>query len=169
MILAIPPQPCMDFHGHSEYGELANENTLDRYKRNAQYIRDFQDGSSFMRRVVALQEAQNKLTNLLHLRSDWNSFGAEAPTESTVAVARHILRRLVWSDLVPDGIVPSAEGGVAFCFVRGNKYADIECLNSGEVLAVKTTRNEQPTVWALDESSNAVDSTAQSISTYLAS
>ena len=49
--------------------------------------------------------------------------------------------------LVPTRIVPSAEGGIAVCFVHGDRYADLECLNSGEILAVTYRGVAEPLVW----------------------
>ena len=45
--------------------------------------------------------------------------------------------------------IPSAEGGVGITFVAGDKYADIEFLNSEEILAVTSEGQERPTVWEL--------------------
>ena len=139
---------------------------MSRYILNEKDIITSREGSSYIRRMLALREARQKLQNLLYLSADWNTFGAESPAELAVRTAGSILESLVRNNLIPDGILASAEGGVAICFVRDNKYADIECLNSGEILAVKSTRHERPYVWTLDEGSIDSDFAAQSISEY---
>jgi hypothetical protein len=54
----------------------------------------------------------------------------------------------------------SVEGGVAISFQRGDLYADIEFLNSGEVLAVTSDRITPPVVWQV---SNSVDSMTEAL------
>jgi hypothetical protein len=56
--------------------------------------------------------------------------------------------------LLPSKVVASAEGGVAICFASQEKYADVECLNSGAILAVKSRRGGLPEVWEVPQSDN---------------
>jgi hypothetical protein len=72
------------------------------------------------------------------------------------------------NSVVPDAVLSSAEGGVAICFVRDGKYADVECLNTGEVLAVKYSRDENPRAWSVENTRNGVLQLAHSITAYLA-
>lgn len=75
---------------------------------------------------------------------------AEPPTIEARNWTWLVIQQLVEDGLVPSKVVASAEGGIAVCFVSGNKYADIECLNSGEILGVLTNKRDRPTVWEIE-------------------
>jgi hypothetical protein len=75
--------------------------------------------------------------------------GTEPPSPAVLAVARLILRQLETEALEPTKVVASVEGGAGLCFVDGDKYADIECLNSGEILGVVSNRRDRPAVWKI--------------------
>jgi len=167
MIVAAPPQPATHMNC-SFYGELADDEVMARYRKNEIEILASREGSSFLRQMLLMWRMQERLSAVAAVSQDWDTFGSEAPNRDAVLAAGNILKSLIRSDVVPDAILPSAEGGVAICFVRGNRYADIECLNSGEILAVTSTRHERPYVWNLDQDSIATDSAARAISTYLA-
>lgn len=79
--------------------------------------------------------------------------GAQAPSVSVVDDARDILGIIKMNGLLPTRVVASAENGVAICFVRGDDYSDIECLNTGEILAVTSNRHDRPTVWEIGAAS----------------
>jgi hypothetical protein len=76
----------------------------------------------------------------------------EPPSVEALARAREILRQFEIENIVPTRIVASIEGGVAICFVAGDIYADVECLNSGGILAVTSNRRNRPNVWEIDAS-----------------
>lgn len=50
-------------------------------------------------------------------------------------------------DMPPFEISTSVEGGIAVCFVAESRYADIECFNTGEALAVVSDRITRPKAW----------------------
>jgi len=93
--------------------------------------------------------------------------GAEAPTANAQAFASVLLNELQANRIVPTRVVASAEGGVAICFVNGDKYADVEFLNSGEILGVVSNRRDKPIVWAIDPSSRELAGAAHRISKFL--
>ena len=78
--------------------------------------------------------------------------GTDAPSPAAVAIARTILRQLETEALEPTRVVASAEGGVGICFVAGDKYADIECFNAGEILGAISNRRDRPTIWKIEPS-----------------
>jgi hypothetical protein len=82
--------------------------------------------------------------------------GAEHPDALALAWARYVLQRLQEDDLPPTRVVASAEGGIAICFVKGDKYADIECLNNGEMLGVTTNRRHRPSAWQIEPDGGAI-------------
>ena len=79
--------------------------------------------------------------------------GAEKPSDYAIAWASTMLEQLLIDELPPTRVVASAEGGVAICFVNGDKYADIEFLNSGEILGVVSNRRDRPLAWEVDANS----------------
>jgi hypothetical protein len=83
------------------------------------------------------------------------SAGSSEPiSQESLDRARAILHKLESEKLQPLKIVPAAEGGVAICFANHEKYSDIECLNSGEILGVISNRRDHPTVWEIEPSAD---------------
>ena len=64
-------------------------------------------------------------------------------------------------------MVPSAEGGLAISFREGEKYSDIEFLNSGEILAVIHDKGEEPLVWEISDNQDDIEQTLDRMSSYL--
>ncbi len=123
--------------------------------------------SEYVRRKIAQIEIENRLEQLSSLPANWDSYGSEPPSQLAVSAAAGIADAFISFGLIPDTIVPSAEGGIAICFVRNQKYADIECFNSGDILAVRYSPNEDPKVWALQPNAVASDANIHAFSKYL--
>ena len=102
-------------------------------------------------------ELYERLDRLAELREDWDTYGAPLPNRSSISNARSILALFEKAYLTPAKVVPSAEGGVGIVFVRGERCADVECLNDGDVLAAKYTGEGEPEVWEVKTRSEAVD------------
>jgi len=96
-----------------------------------------------------------KLNQIRFDRALWVE-NAEPPTESAVSWAWLVIEELFKVEFVPNKIVASAEGGVAICFVSGDKYADIECLNSEEILGVISNRRDRPSVWKIEQNTRDI-------------
>ena len=75
-----------------------------------------------------------KLEQLGELSDDWDSYGAEAPSEGALDIAKSLVKRFASSGLYPDRAVPSVEGGVGLVFLQGSSYLDVEIFNDGETL-----------------------------------
>ncbi len=73
--------------------------------------------------------------------------GADQPSPIALGWAKSILLHLQGQAMLPTKVVSSAEGGVAICFVSGDCYSDIECLNEGSILGVISNRRDRPIVW----------------------
>lgn len=106
--------------------------------------------------TVSLANASGWLVGSLHrlhdlaaLPDNWNSYGAIAPNPKALAQAQNVLQQLSDLDFEPSRIDPSAENGVCLSFRAGNRYADIECFNSGDVLAVTSDGSGQPQIWEI--------------------
>jgi hypothetical protein len=65
----------------------------------------------------------------------------------TLWEAKEALERFARTGLLPSKMVPSAEGGVGMIFTRADRYADVEFLNNGEVLAAQYRGDQEPDVW----------------------
>ena len=74
----------------------------------------------------------------------------QPPSDIALALARFVLQDLQSGDMQPNRVVASAEGGAAVCFINGNKYADIECLDSGTILGVISNKHDRPIVWEIE-------------------
>lgn len=78
------------------------------------------------------------------------------PSQNALAWARIALQDLQQNEMRPTKIVASAEGGAAICFVEGNKYADLECLNSGAILGVTSNKHDRPVVWEIEPDARGI-------------
>jgi hypothetical protein len=83
------------------------------------------------------------------LHVDWNGYGSEPPNRFAREMAGTILLSAA-NVIVPNHVAPSAQGGVGICFYRGNRYGDIECLNTGEILATISDGSGHPLVWEVN-------------------
>ena len=86
---------------------------------------------------------------MLNLQFDWNGYGSESPNEIAIEAAKEIVLTAPQLGMIPNKILPSAEGGVGICFYASDRYADIECLNTGEILAMKSDGVNRPEIWEL--------------------
>jgi len=93
--------------------------------------------------------------------------GAEPPNDFALAWARLFLQRLQSDDFLPAGVLASAEGGVGIYFVDGNKYADIECLNSGVILGVISNRRDRPFAWQVEQDAGGLACASQRVREFL--
>jgi hypothetical protein len=107
-------------------------------------------------------EATNRLASL---KADWDSYGAVPPNSTSLLAARTILAVLasVDVDFRPTNIDASAEGGVCLAFSCNDRYADIECFNSGEIWAIVAKDGIDPIVWQVENNPQAVRDTARDI------
>lgn len=107
-----------------------------------------------------------KLNQIVADRALWPE-NAERPADMAVGWAWVVIQQLIEDELVPTKVVASAEGGVAVCFVVGDKYADIECLNSGEILGVVSNRRDRPSVWKIEQDTSDIARATARISQFL--
>lgn len=116
---------------------------------SASHIRPFVAQSKSAKRIASLWEDVDEMR---FLHSDWNGYGSEAPNQFAREIAQQILLSATTLTVAPDRVAPSAQGGVGICFYNGDKYGDIECLNSGEILATLTDGVGRPRVWEVKPS-----------------
>ena len=108
---------------------------------------------------------EKRIRALRQLSKDWDSYGAEAPNGKATYGAWQVILELRNLGLAPTSILPSVEGGVGITFRRDGKYADIECFNTGEILAIQSDGSGQPSVWEVGP--DALKETLTTIRAYL--
>lgn len=101
--------------------------------------------------------AVSKLEELSALPENWNGYEAHTPNQLAITRAKLFLDELKSQDLEPSRILASAANGVSFCFFRPKKYAEIECYNTGESVAIiKNTSNNWREIWEIQSIQSAV-------------
>ncbi|MCY3022908.1 MAG: hypothetical protein NTW87_28350 [Planctomycetota bacterium] len=82
--------------------------------------------------------AERALRDMREIKHNWNGYGSEAPNACALQNAEDVLDVLADEDfdLAPTNVVPSADNGVGISFRNGERYALIECYNTGEIAAV---------------------------------
>lgn len=93
------------------------------------------------------ENLRQQVGGLARLPKGWDSYGADPPNETAIKTSSDFIGILRDYQLRPTKVSPSAEGGVGICFERDDKYADIEFLNDGDVVAVKYRGQSDPEVW----------------------
>lgn len=116
-----------------------------------------------------LLKSTRKLQELENLPANWDSYGANPPNSIALFWGRESLTVLFEMNFPPTQITPSVEEGVGICFIRGKKYADIECFNTGEILAVTSDGQGNPNVWEVNPSREELKNSLQRIRVYLQS
>src|SRR6266508_827377 len=94
-------------------------------------------------------EFWEQLEKLRDLPKDWDTYKADPPNDFALTWAHIILSILIESGFPPTKIIASVEGGVGFVFTQKDKYGDIECLNSQEIVAVIYDRKTEPDAWTV--------------------
>ena len=66
-------------------------------------------------------------------------------------------------DLAAAHIVPSAEGGVGFCFSSQGRYADIEAFNDGHILGVRYAGMDAPVLIQTDGTDDSIKAALEEV------
>lgn len=122
-----------------------------------------------VQRVRWLAASHQRLKELLELEEDWDSYGAPPPNRLAVSRAMRVLRVLNKEGLPAPCINPSAEEGVCMSFRAGCLYADMECFNSGEILAATSDGKGERRVWEVHSRESEIIKAARVIRTFLRS
>ena len=107
------------------------------------------------------------LEKLRELPENWDSYGAEPPNFTALYWSKTVLELLLRMNLPPSRVTPSVENGVGISFIRGQKYADIECFNTGEILAVISDRRGKPYVWEVGDNIEAIKLALEKICVFI--
>jgi len=84
-----------------------------------------------------------QLDDLRGLAPNWNSYGSPVPNSLAFQNLQYVLSAVSRSDLEVSKIVPSADGGIGVCFVKGGAYAHIEASNEGELVLVMYSQESE--------------------------
>ncbi|MEZ6146963.1 MAG: hypothetical protein R3B91_16410 [Planctomycetaceae bacterium] len=90
------------------------------------------------------------------LDDSWHAFGGLPPNEVAISLATTVLEAAAELDFEPDNVDPSVDEGVCISFRDGNRYADIECFNTGDILAAEST-GADPEIWEVDDSDDGIE------------
>jgi len=116
--------------------------------------------------IEGLPPLPNGWGNFARLLADPRYRSTERPNARALYWTERVARTAAQLGLEPDRIATSVEGGAAVCFVRSRAYADIECFNSGDVVAVVSDgRNRE--VWEIDPNSGEIARALQRIREWL--
>lgn len=113
-----------------------------------------------------LGEARSRLAGL-GLGPEWPEESFTAPSDRASKSADCALRLLAGIGLQPAYLSPSLEGGVRIAFSQQERYADLQFLNDGEVIATCSgTGRSVPPVSLADSD---LPSACQTLRTFLSS
>jgi len=107
------------------------------------------------------------LEQLRKLPENWDSYGAEPPNLTALYWSKTVLELLLEINFPPNKITASVENGVGISFIQGEKYADIECFNTGEILAVTSDKQGNPNVWQVDDKLDSIKSALEKIYVFI--
>jgi hypothetical protein len=107
------------------------------------------------------------LEQLRKLPDNWDSYGAEPPNLMALYWSKTVLELLLEINFPPNKITASVENGVGISFIQGEKYADIECFNTGEILAVTSDKQGNPNVWQVDDKLDSIKSALEKIHVFI--
>ena len=165
MICSQPAQ--VEVRYRPSYEEIANDSISAEYRRTEAEMILARQSSEYISQTMAQVELEKKLRKLVRLSDNWDSYGSEAPSAAAIASALEIGAVFIKLGLTPDVTVPSSEGGIALCFMRNKKYADVEFFNSGSIIAVRHSPQDNPKTWSITRDNVAIESAVKIISQYL--
>jgi len=94
---------------------------------------------------------EGKFETLIGLEDGWDGLDAEQPNRESIELAKDVLLSCIKRGLLPNGASPSVEGGTSIYFIKGDKYADFEFFNNGEILAGLSDRVATPQIKELQK------------------
>ena len=97
-------------------------------------------------------QAFARISELQKLKTDWDTYGSEAPNDTAAHLTRKVLRHLLDEGFEPSSLSPSSDGGLCVSFRKSDRYGDVECFNSGEVMAIVSDAGRDTEAWELSNS-----------------
>jgi large subunit ribosomal protein L15 len=118
-----------------------------------------------------VQNFSKKIESFRNMSKGWDGYDAEPANSKALSLGKLALKVSFDVGFTPSYVAPSAEGGVAISFSRQDKYADLECFNDGDVLAVISDkkRDGHIEVWEVDASEEGIKNSLLKIREYVLS
>lgn len=69
------------------------------------------------------------IDDIENLSDNWDGVGGKRPHAIVINNAKKVLKILKSMELIPRSMIATPDGGVAFTFLNGTKYADFECVD----------------------------------------
>lgn len=117
--------------------------------------------------VAPVRRFHDTVDELLNLAPNWNGYGSEAPNKIAAINAKTIVDGLVEIGMTPDRIVASAENGIGIYMKCDARYAIVECLNDGQIVAGLSNRRGFIENWEFAPEPDEVLESLQRISGFL--
>jgi hypothetical protein len=150
----VPDPPKAKFTWVDTLQRTATGTTLGVVERVEKRTGNLMADSRFLAATASpfysLFECMDTFTNL---PANWNSYGSAAPSNVAINQARYLLEWLQTTNIAPESVHASADGGIAFSFVSDTiSRAEIESLNTGEsyVLLYDLNGNSDTQEWPND-------------------
>jgi hypothetical protein len=128
---------------------------------------DSRNQSVPMRRQSWLQTIEAKLSSMRTLSDNWNGYGSAAPNRDAIRNAEGVINILHQKGYEAHRISPSADEGIAISFLKGERYAFIECYNDGDIAAAVFQKQGEPVTWDCGGSDSELTETIERIFEYL--
>lgn len=116
---------------------------------------------------LALTHAHRQLDAALGLTHGWDSYDAEPPSLTAAKLATSVIEILRNSYFAPPHVVASVEGGLATVFSVGDKFAQIELLNSGSVFTTTYSADAAPQVVKFGSDEPSLRAAVQTVRDFL--
>jgi hypothetical protein len=114
-----------------------------------------------------LRTFEAKLSSMIKLSNNWNGYGSAAPNRDAIRIAHEVIDILHAKGYEAHELSPSADGGIAISFLKGERYAFIECYNDGDVAAAVFQKQGEPETWDCGSSASQLTETIERIFAYL--
>jgi len=166
MLAMAPQKQAVEysyFYEANAVGKAASELREEKQRE----LNEVTQGSVLRQRWLLVNLAQQQVTALSNLRTNWDSYGAPAPNEAAIGNATRILLQMDSPALQRVKIVPSAEGGIGLCFKTQDRYADLETSNDGSILGVRYAGMEAPILINVDGSQHSIKAALDEIGNHI--
>ncbi len=109
-----------------------------------------------------LEQWRRTLAEFVRLPAGWDGGLAEPPNGSALASALAVLEEFWEAGVQPTRLAPSVEEGILVEFSSHNGSGNVECFNSGDVLAALIVSGT-PKVWEVSEDGTTLEETVSKI------
>lgn len=101
---------------------------------------------------------KERIQGFRQLPVGWDGYDTDAANATAEFWAVEALDIIVKRNFIrPVRILPSVEGGIGMTFHEGDKSATIEFYNSGEIAAVTSKGQDEPTAWDVTPSTRNIE------------